>query len=121
MADAEEDGDEKSYLGDPVEFEKESEKPPLDQPKVDDAFATDSFGTWLSAFAPIRNAEGTAVALLGVDADARNVTSKLNHLKIGGILAMGLALAVAALISFWLSKKVTAPLRHLQEVVGRIG
>jgi class 3 adenylate cyclase/HAMP domain-containing protein len=37
------------------------------------------------------------------------------------MLAMLLALVVAALISFWLSKKVTAPLRHLQEVVGRIG
>lgn len=121
VVDAEPEGEDKSYLGDLVEFESESQKPVVGTPSVDDAFATDSFGTWLSAFAPIKNREGTAVAMLGVDVDARRVTARLNQLKMGGFFAMGIALAVAAVLSFWLSKRVTEPLRELQFAVEKIG
>ena len=64
VVDAEEEGEDKSAIGDEVEFrEGEEIIPKLGQAHVDETFAEDSFGTWPTAFAPVRDSTGREVAL----------------------------------------------------------
>jgi len=122
VVDAEEDGPDKSAIGDIVEFrEGEEIIPTLGVAHVDSAFAEDSFGTWLSAFAPVRDANGNDVALLGVDIEAAAVGAQLNDLLLGGLTALALALIAAAVASWFLARRVSAPLELLEEKVSAIG
>lgn len=121
VVDAQEEGDERSYLGDVVEFEKEIEKPSLDQPSVDDHYAQDSFGIWLSAFAPVLNSGGEPVALVGVDIVAQRIQTMLRQLLIGDLVAMLSALLLASALAAWISGKITKPLTELRDFVREIG
>lgn len=121
VVDAETDPAQKSKLGDPVEFAHAREEPPLDRPHVDSQYAKDSFGTWLSAFAPVTNSDGETVAVLGADIAAQRIRSLLQRLLIGDLIAMSLAIALAAALAAWLSAKVSQPLTALQEFVRGIG
>lgn len=111
----------RSALGDEVEFRRPEEKPPLDRARVDKRYAEDSFGTWLSAFAPIHDAAGTPVAVLGADIASQRIQTLLRQLLVGDLIAMAVSLALAAALAAWLSGKVTQPLTELQEFVRGIG
>lgn len=117
VVDAEEEGDDKSYLGDEVEFSTEAEKPPLNEARADEEFSQDSFGTWLTAFAPVRNAAGEPVAVLGADIEAHRVQSLLNQLLVGDLIAMGISLALATALAAWLARKISRPLTELRDFV----
>ena len=121
VVDAEEDGDDKSYLGDIVEFRNEFEKPDLHVARADETYAEDSFGTWLTAFAPIRDSNGDAIALVGVDVAAHKVKGVLRDLLIGDLIAMLAALILAATLAIWLSRMVTRPLTELRDFVRIVG
>lgn len=121
VVDAEEEGGDKSYLGDVVEFRNESEKPELQVARADGAYTEDSFGTWLTAFAPVRDSSGEAVALVGVDVAAHKVQDVLGDLLVGDLLAMLAALILAAALAAWLSHKVTRPLTELRDFVRAVG
>ncbi|MEM7700037.1 MAG: adenylate/guanylate cyclase domain-containing protein, partial [Verrucomicrobiota bacterium] len=120
VVDAEEDGDDKSYLGDEVEFAHEFEKPVLGVARADSDFAKDSFGTWLSAFAPIENSSGEPIAMVGVDIEAQRIEALLRKLLIAEVLAWTASVIVAIALGAWLSRKVTEPLTRLQEHVRRL-
>ncbi len=121
VVDAETNPKDKSTLGDLVEFSHSREVPVLGQDRVDQHFAKDSFGTWLSAFAPIHNSAGEPVAMLGADIAAQRIRTLLQRLLIGDLVAMLAALVLAAALAAWLSRKVAQPLTELQEFVRRIG
>ncbi len=121
VVDAETDPASKSRLGDRVEFAHADEKPVLGQARVDEEFARDSFGTWLSAFAPVHNAAGEPVAMLGADIASQRIQTLLRRLLVGDLFAMLVALGLAAALAAWLSGKVTRPLTELQEFVRGIG
>lgn len=122
VVDAEEKGQDKSSIGDIVEF-REGEKmiPSLGVAQVDSAFAKDAFGKWLSAFAPVRDADGNDVALLGVDIEAAAVGAQLNQLLLGGLMALAGAVIAAAVAAWFLARRVSAPLELLEEKVTAIG
>jgi len=121
VVDAEADGEDKSYLGDRVEFEHDHEKPDLYLSRADEKFTKDSFGIWLSAFSPIRNSEGKPVAVVGVDIAADRVQALLRKLLFGDLIAMAIALLLASGLAAWLSRKVTRPLTELTGFVRQIG
>lgn len=121
VVDAETDPEHKSSLGDRVEFAHSSEAPTFGVDRVDGQYAKDSFGTWLSAFAPVRNSAGEPVAMLGADIAAQRIRTLLQRLLVGDLVAMLAALAVAAALASWLSRKVAQPLTELQEFVRGIG
>src|SRR5690606_865045 len=62
IVDGETDPEHKSRLGDRVEFAHSGEEPELGVARVDGRYAKDSFGTWLSAFAPVKDSAGETVA-----------------------------------------------------------
>ncbi len=121
VVDAETDPEHKSRLGDRVEFASPDEAPVLGVDRVDGHYAKDSFGTWLSAFAPVHDSAGRPVAMLGADIAAQRIRILLQRLLVGDLLAMLAALILAAALAAWLSRKVAQPLTELQEFVRRIG
>jgi class 3 adenylate cyclase len=121
VVDAETDPEERSRLGDRVEFHDPDEKPVPGEARVDHEYARDSFGTWLSAFAPVKNAAGETVAMLGADLAAKRIETLLTSLLLGDLIAMVVSLSLAAALAAWLSAKVTRPLTELQEFVRGIG
>lgn len=110
-----------STLGNLVEFDREDEKPTLGETRVDQQFVKDSFGVWLSAFAPIKNKSGETVAMLAADISAERINTALRRLLTGELIAMSVALIVAMALAAWLSERVTRPLTTLREFVRGIG
>ena len=121
VVDAEESGKDKSHLGDIVEFNTTSEMPPRTGSAVNEAYTKDSFGTWLTAFAPILNSTGEPVAILAADISAARIQDLLRKLLFGDLVAMLISLTLAAALAAWLSAKVTRPLTELQDFVRGIG
>lgn len=121
VVDAEEAGKDKSHLGDKVEFRDPDEIPDPTTPKVNASYTQDSFGTWLTAFAPIRNSAGEQVAVLAADISAHRIQDLLRQLLVGDLIAMFISISLAAALAAWLSGKVTQPLTNLQEFVRDIG
>ncbi len=121
VVDAETDPKERSRLGDPVEFNDPREIPVNGVAKVNQHYAHDSFGTWLTAFAPVKNAAGEPVAMLAADIAADRIESLLQRLLWGDLIAMVVALSLAAALAAWLSARVAKPLTELQTFVRGIG
>jgi class 3 adenylate cyclase len=121
VVDSEESGKDKSLLGDPVEFNHSREMPDLKVASVNQIYTKDSFGTWLTAFAPIKNAAGEPVAILAADIAAQRIQTLLKRLLFGDLIAMLISLSLAAALAAWLSGKVTRPLTELQDFVRGIG
>lgn len=121
VVDAEEKGEDRSALGEIVEFDHDHEKPVLTLSRADEDYAKDSYGVWLSAFSPIKNSAGEPVAVVGVDIAASRVKTLLRRLLIGDLIAMAISLLLAAALAAWLSRKVTRPLTELTRFVREIG
>jgi len=120
LVDAEEAGPDKSHVGDPVEFESGTPLS-LDRAWADKDFSTDEFGTWLSANAPVRDATGKPVALLGVDIAAGDVLAEMHRLFLTGVAAVALALLAATALAIALARRATAPLEKIRDGIRRIG
>lgn len=121
VVDAEEPGAEKSALGDPVDYKSEDEGGfSLLSARAETAFSYDKFGVWLSANAPIVDAQGKGVAVLGVDLAADGVIEEQSQLLHSGLLALSVSLVVALLCSLVLSRWVSAPLARLRGTVEQI-
>lgn len=87
---------------------------------VDPTFVADQFGVWLSAYAPIKNAKGELVCIIGFDINAADIHLKLNELIKFGFWALSSSIILSLLLGFFLSKQVTTSLRHLSHVVQEI-
>ncbi len=119
LVDAEEDGPDRSAVGDPVEFESRTPLT-LDRAYADDGFSHDPFGVWLTGNAPVRDSAGNTVALLSVDVAAHDVIAEMNRLLGLGLSAVGISIAAALILAVVLARKVTAPLERIREGLTRI-
>jgi flagellar basal body-associated protein FliL len=73
----------------------------------------DEYGTWLSGFAPIKNAQGRSVAIVGVDMPAQDVTRTQNQIKTASIVAFLAAYVGVFLAAILLSGAITRSLRKI--------
>ncbi len=122
VVDSQKEGASKSHVGDPVDFVSETgQELSLERPYAEESFSHDAFGTWLSANAPIRNAQGKTVAVLGVDIAADQVLARLRGLLRMGYAAMGGAVAAALLLAVVIAHLANAPLERIRAGVERIG
>jgi len=120
VVDAEEPGDDFSPLGSAVEPNPD-EPLHLDKPYAEKEFSHDSFGSWLSANAPIRDASGRPVALVGVDLVASEVEARLHGLLLAGLTAGAISLVAAIAAGLLIARWFTAPLDRIGATVRRIG
>ena len=87
---------------------------------VADAFYTDQYGTWLSAYAPILAADGSLEGVLGLDMDASGITRMEVQLL---LLVSGLTLGIIALmgmVSIAIARQIAKPLQLLCKDMGQI-
>ena len=89
-------------------------------PAIGAAVGTDQWGSWVSAYAPIKDSSGAVVGALGVDYHADYVTQVQQNLLskfIPPILVTYLALVV---LVFLVSRVLTRPLSRLTQAAERI-
>ncbi len=124
VVDAEEPGEDKSPVGEIVEWEAMDEGDEdlvLGEAYAEKDFTIDPYGHWLSANAPIRNAAGEIVAMLGVDIRANDVIAARRTLLFSGLIALGISLVLGTGVAIGLNKWITRPLDSITEGVKRMG
>ncbi|MFA6042234.1 MAG: HAMP domain-containing protein [Patescibacteria group bacterium] len=80
-------------------------------PSVDPAFTYDKWGTWLSGYAPLKNAEGTSIAVLGIDLSASTVNEQrwqvLRSIGYADLIIFPIVLIISLLLAWRISKPFT--------------
>lgn len=92
----------------------------FDEPAVDEEFSTDAWGTFLSGYAPIYDADGQPVGLLGIDMSKQRVIEKQDFISKSIYLVMAAGIVLAGLFILLFSKTIIKDVRHLNEVANRI-
>lgn len=73
---------------------------------VCDEAATDEWGTFLSAYAPIKDSSGQVIAIVGADSDVKVFQDIKSEFLIALIVAIGLALVVSLIITLLFSRRL---------------
>lgn len=89
-------------------------------PIVEDAPYTDSWGTWLSAYAPFYRADGTLEGVVGLDLSAQALTDARNQTLSSMLIVILLLLPVFALIGWFVGGRLSQPIARLTEGALRI-
>lgn len=83
---------------------------------------TDRWGTWVSAFAPVKTRSGETVGIIGIDIAQQTVIEirqeffSLFLVSIGGCLVF--SLAIGLLSSFWLTRPIRRVVKGMETVGG---
>src|SRR5207244_6946467 len=93
VLDAEENPENFSHTGDVYRYSGATIH--LGEAYADSDFSVDKWGTWLSAYAPIRDNRHQVVAMLGIDISAESVRLALMPLQIAAAFSIGGALLLA--------------------------
>ncbi len=93
----------------------------LRTPTVETELWPDSWGTWLSGYAPIYNSRGEAVGAVGVDMCAQNVILLQQSIRRSVLIAILIALAILIGVVYIIATGVTRPVLALTRVADRIG
>jgi diguanylate cyclase (GGDEF)-like protein len=100
VVDAEEDPKLVSHVGDPYDTTHCPEmRAGLLGPAADERLVGDQWGTWLSGYAPIRDRQGRAVAVLGLDVSAAEVVSESGVMMDSALLGFGLVALLVGLLA----------------------
>lgn len=89
-------------------------------PSVDRNIMVDEWGATLSGYAPIRDKDGKAVAVLGIDIGAQNVYGIQRELMRRALLVLGLGMLISVALGLLVSKRATDPVKKLEEATMRI-
>lgn len=89
-------------------------------PAVDEDFTTDEWGTFLSGYAPLRNASGHVVGLLGVDMSSDRVIAKQTFIGNTIYLVTGVAILVAGIFILIFSRTIIRDIRKMNHVATMI-
>lgn len=120
VLDAEEDGVNKSNVGDVYKSSNPNYIVRFNDFQADQDFVRDQWGLWLTANAPIRDARNETVGAVGVDVSATEVMQRLKGLFWNGALAVGVSFFVAYLLASLASRKIAQPLVTIRNAVERI-
>ncbi|MDN3508383.1 MAG: adenylate/guanylate cyclase domain-containing protein, partial [Simkaniaceae bacterium] len=91
------------------------------KPFVDKDYTYDHWGSWLSAFGPIKNSAGKTVAMLGIDMSAADVKHEIHILLYYGLISLGVSVLISLGIAHILSRIVTNSLSAVCDTVESIG
>jgi nitrate/nitrite-specific signal transduction histidine kinase len=80
-------------------------------PTTSPGIYSDVYGSWLSGYAPIRDAKGTAVAIAEVDVTAQSVVNVQNHIKDASIRVFIIVLACLLAVIPLMAAVITNPLK----------
>ena len=120
VLDAEEDGVNKSNVGDVYKSENPNYLVRFNEFQADEEFVSDQWGLWLTANAPIRDARNQTVGAVGVDVSATEAIERLKGLFWHGALALGVSLIAAYFLASFASSRIARPLITIRDTVERI-
>ena len=80
---------------------------------VQDYITTDEYGTFLTAYLPIRNAQGDVIAVLGCDYDASGISSKIKEVFIRTIILIIICVVVGSILVGLIAKGIVRRLKGL--------
>ncbi len=92
----------------------------LESTIVEPDFYTDEYGTFLSAYAPIRNSNGEKIGVLGVDISAETVIKKEQKFFNFSIVIFVGTLVLVVILGILLSNVLAAPIMTLAKVAQSI-
>jgi len=81
----------------------------------------DKFGSWVSAYAPIRNSSGEAVAALGIDFTSTYVNEVRQKILNSIYLAFSVTYIILLLLVYFVSQILTRPMVGLTRAAEQIG
>ncbi len=82
---------------------------------------TDPYGSWVSAYAPIKNSDGKTVAALGVDFKASYVNQVQREILNKIYFAFGITYAILILLVYFVAQTLTRPMSGLAKAAEQIG
>lgn len=80
---------------------------------VQDSIYTDEYGTFISAFAPIKNSSGKIIAVVGADCDAKFFADTKNLLYKSLIITIVLNIIISIILVLIFSNKLKANIKNL--------
>jgi class 3 adenylate cyclase len=89
-------------------------------PIVEDEPYTDEWGTVLSGYAPVRTAEGQAVAIVGVDVFASRLADMRRTVLITTLLLFGVAALLVSALSWLVARNVRRPLSRIIQATASV-
>ncbi len=92
----------------------------FEHPTVEDEFTTDRWGTVLSGYAPIRDASGTAIAVVGVDVSEGDVRALKRDVLLLTLSVFGFAAVSIAVLGWFVGRNVRKPLGHITNATTEI-
>lgn len=92
----------------------------FDEPTADKKLGADKWGVFLSGYAPIKDAAGRAIAVIGVDMKAQDVYDAQENVHRRALVVFLLGLALSAAFGIFISGRVTSKIRALAEGTRRI-
>jgi adenylate cyclase len=92
----------------------------LSSPSASNDFYSDKWGTFLSGYAPIKDATGSTVAVLGVDMTADKVIARQDFIGNTIYLIMAIAAIIAGLMIFVFARTIICDIRKLNETANRV-
>lgn len=112
VVDAEQDPKLISHVGDTFDL---SDAPDMEKgfygPASDNKINTDRWGTWLSGYAPIRDARGKTEAIIGLDMSAKQLAAEESELRNSVIRNLFFTAILALIFSFIITKVLIRPIR----------
>jgi adenylate cyclase len=122
VVDAEENPKDVSHVGD---LDENSIKDQTDEHLYEnyspDHFITDTWGIWLSGFAPVYDKEGTYVGTVGGDLRAIEVINRFHKILIFEIPAFLGSICLAVIMASFLSRRASSSLSTICSAVKEIG
>jgi adenylate cyclase len=120
--DAEESLKDKSHVGDVYrEGTARGMAGRLDRVQAEPQLLSDQWGTWVTATAPVKDAQGRTVAAVAVDMAAGDLNAEVRSTTLSGVAELGTAVALAAAVALLLARWVSRPLRVLKEALEKVG
>lgn len=116
-----EENEEKAVLGEPYDTADFPElEEGLEKVSADKGITYDKWGAWVSGYAPLRDASGKAVAVVGVDYAAASITGQRRDLLRSIAIADAIVLPVVLLVAFALASRLSRPFRILAQGMERV-
>jgi len=81
----------------------------------------DSFGSWITTYAPIEDDSGNVIGAIGMDISANYVDEVRNGILVSGAIAFVLSYILIFFLVYWLSGLLTRPIVGLAGVAKEIG
>lgn len=87
---------------------------------TEEDFYTDAWGTWLSGYSPIQNAEGSIVGMLAVDFSAQAVQTQEDKVLRVLIISFLFSIILIALAAYFTARFFLSPLPQITRIAGLV-